>query len=200
MSKSKTAPDLSLPLFAEPPKPIPEYKYSPDISDITRLEHRRDQYLDGEYLRIRWAPAFASLMQAVRDGRPVHIRPNREPLTAAVLWEPKHTRLSFISEGQGWKPQPEDHQDMTHTITSKDSSWSNRMDHLLQAITAEWPIFIYQHDGLGIITWDRQSHSNWPMITLDEQNWLTIYYQGHPELLKHRKEASVITDHKAQAL
>ena len=193
-----------MPLFTEPVPPSPDYKYNPDIADITHIEYRSGKNKPEEPSNVRWAPVFASLMMTVRDGQPVQLRASTlEPRTASIEWRPDpkygHQKIRFSRDQQRWGPEPADHPALTHTIGSADSSWPNRIDHLLEAITEEWPIFIYRHDGLGIITWDRQSHGNWPMLTLDESDWLTIYYQGHPELLKHRQETTVTLEPAAQA-
>ena len=69
--------------------------------------------------------------------------------------------------------------DMTLDDTeTAENDLANRIDHLLSAIQAECEIAIYRTpDGLGIITWDRQSHGNHPAIVVDQDRNVCTYYE-----------------------
>ena len=91
--------------------------------------------------------------------------------------------------------------DMTLDDTeTAENDLANRIDHLLSAIQAEWEIAIYRTpDGLGIITWDRQSHGNHPAIVVDQDRNVCTYYELPNSLRAGYKKAETTGEGRRDA-
>ena len=145
--------------------------------------------------------AQASLLDALRHGRPITVGKGAEPddkhRPAAVSWlcsshgESPERWSHFVSAHGRWGPQLDPRNTgLTVQEDPNGNDVDSYLDHLLEAIRNDWAIGIYrQKNGRGVIAWDRESHGNQPALTIDPDGQINTYYNAPPEILDGYQEA-----------
>ena len=159
-----------------------KFRYDPLINDVCRLDRDNSDYTDAPY-GAQNGRALADLLVAVREGRSIHVA--RGPLgypyeQAAVYWQsskygPPSAVISSCGRYQPFlDPRRENRYLLATGSTATDDG--HLFDKLLSAVRYNSQVGAYRSHGMAVMAIDRQTHSNHPGVTLDEENWVTFYY------------------------
>ena len=159
-----------------------KFRYDPLIYNICKLDRERQQYTDDPHGADN-GRALANLLVSVREGRAIHVA--KGPLgypyrQTALYWQSGrsgHTSKVILNCGRYQSflsPERDERYVLANGNAVIDDGYL--FDKVLTAVQCNSPVGAYMSHGMAVMAIDRQTHSNQPGVTLDEENRVTFYY------------------------